>query len=137
MNYWLVKTEPDEYSYDMLEKDGRTVWQGVRNPQALKFMREMKPGDRVLIYHTGKEKQIVGLAEAVSGPHPDPDQSDEDLTVIDIIPKKRLKQPVTLAKIKSDDSLADLYLVRMSRLSVMAMPAVAFRKLLRMGGTAE
>jgi predicted RNA-binding protein with PUA-like domain len=134
MNYWLLKTEPEEYSFDMLLKEGRTVWQGVRNNQALKFMREMRPGDELLIYHTGKEKQVVGTAEAAGEPYPDPDESDESLTVVDITPKKRLKQAVPLAKIKEDKAFADLYLVRMPRLSVMPIPAAAFGKILRMGG---
>ena len=118
-NYWLLKTEPNTYSYDDLVRDGKTTWDGVTNALALKHLRSMSRGDLVFIYHTGDEKQIVGLAEVTSNPYRDPKYKDEKLAVIDINPRERLNRPVTLSEIKADRGFAQFELVRMSRLSVM------------------
>jgi predicted RNA-binding protein with PUA-like domain len=117
MAQWLVKEEPDHYGYDQLEKDRKTVWAGVRNPLAQKHLRGIKRGDRIFYYHTGKQKAVVATATAASDAYPDP--NDETLSVVDIVPGKKLARPVTLAEIKSDKSFASFPLVRMSRLSVM------------------
>jgi predicted RNA-binding protein with PUA-like domain len=117
MAQWLVKEEPDHYGYDQLEKDRKTVWAGVRNPLAQKHLRGIKRGDRIFYYHTGKQKAVVATATAASDAYPDP--NDETLSVVDIVPGKKLARPVTLAEIKSDKAFASFPLVRMSRLSVM------------------
>ena len=119
MAAWLLKTEPSDYSLDDLEREGATTWSGVSNAAALKNIRSMKPGERCFIYHTGNEKQIVGIASVASAPYPDPDSSDEKLVVVDISFDKRLKKPVTLAQIKDDPMFADWLLVRQGRLSVV------------------
>lgn len=119
MAQWLVKEEPDHYGFDQLEKDRKTVWAGVRNPLAQKNLRGIKRGDRIFYYHTGKEKAVVATAKAASDAYPDPSDSSGKLSVVDIVPEKKLPRPVTLAEIKSDKAFASFPLVRMSRLSVM------------------
>ncbi len=132
MARWLMKTEPNDYSFDDLEREGSTPWDGVRNATALIHLREMKPGDELLIYHTGKEKQAVGIAEVISVPYPDPSADDERYVVVDIEPRRRLANPVTLKEIKADPAFADFALVRISRLSVMPVPAPIWKKILSM-----
>ncbi len=134
MNYWLLKSDPQTYSYDDLEREKRTVWDGVRNNQALGFLRRMSKGDLALIYHSGKDKHIAGLAELASGPYSDPEENDEKLTVVDVRAKRRVQQAVTLAQIKADPSFADFHLVRMSRLSVMPVSAGLWKKLTKLCG---
>ncbi|HEY9869189.1 MAG TPA: EVE domain-containing protein [Candidatus Obscuribacterales bacterium] len=119
MAYWLLKTDPDTYSFDDLEREKKTVWDGVSNNLALKYLREMKKGDLALIYHTGDEKCVVGIAEIVSDPYPDPKQSDPKLAVVDIKPSRRLPRAVSLAEIKANKAFQDFLLVKMGRLSVM------------------
>ena len=119
MAQWLVKEEPENYSYDQLEHDGKTVWAGVRNPLAQKNLRSIRKGDRIFYYHTGKEKAVVGIAKATSDAYPDPANSSGKFYVVDVAPEKKLPRPVTLASIKADGSFATFPLVRMSRLSVM------------------
>lgn len=133
MAHWLVKTEPGCYNFNELLREKRTVWDGVTNPQALIFLREMKRGDDVLFYHTGKEKSVVGLARVESGPYPDPNADNEKLVVVDIEAVKAVPEPVTLKAIKADKAFADFHLVRNSRLSVMPVPKNLWQKLLRMG----
>jgi predicted RNA-binding protein with PUA-like domain len=116
---WLFKTEPSEYSYDDLERDKKTVWSGVSNSLALKHLREVRLGDEILIYHTGDEKAVVGLAEAIKEAYPDPKENDEKLVVVSIKPKRRFKRAVSLAEIKNAEALKDFDLVRLPRLSVM------------------
>lgn len=130
MAYWLLKTEPDEYSYADLEKLGRDRWNGVRNFRALANMRRMAAGDQALIYHTGKEKAIVGIAEIIAPAYPDPAGGDKRFVVVDIAPRSRLPRPVTLAEIKADPAFAAWELVRLPRLSVMPVPPDHWRRLL-------
>jgi predicted RNA-binding protein with PUA-like domain len=132
--YWIVKTEPSTYSYDDLTSQKTAVWDGVKNNLALKHLREMKPGDQVLVYHTGDEKAVVGVAEVVSLPYADPKQKDPKLTVVDLRAEGRLPRAVSLAEIKKDRAFADLALVRMGRLSVMPASADQFKRLLKLGG---
>lgn len=134
MNYWLLKSDPDEYSFDDLERDKRTTWDGVKNAQALIYLREMKKGDAALVYHSGKDKAVIGIADIVKGPFPDPEQDDEKLVVVDIKAKQRLPEPVTLAAIKADRRFAEFRLVRQSRLSVMPVTKKEWDALLKMGG---
>jgi predicted RNA-binding protein with PUA-like domain len=117
--YYLLKTEPSTYSYADLAREGRTTWDGVTNPVALKHLRAMRAGDEVLIYHTGDEKRIVGVARVVADASPDPKASDERLVVVDLVPVRPLARPVTLAEIKADPRFAGWELVRIGRLSVM------------------
>ena len=134
MNHWLLKTEPGEYSFEDLEGDGLAPWDGVKNAQALIFMRLMSRGDLAFIYHTGKEKQIVGIAEVMKAAYPDPKLDDPKRVVVDVRSKKRVAHPVTLAQIKADAAFADFHLVRMSRLSVMPVPPAIWSKLCKMAG---
>ena len=115
---WLVKEEPENYSYTTFVKDRTTVWAGVRNPVAQRNLREMKKGDRVFFYHTGKEKQIVGTATVAKTAYPDPKDKAGSLVVVELAAGKALKRPVTLAEIKADKRFADMPLVRIARLSV-------------------
>jgi len=116
---WLFKEEPEHYSLEDLFRDKRAVWSGVENNLALKHLRSVKKGDRVLYYHTGKEKAVVGVMEVVKGPYPDPARDDARFVVVDVKPVRRLDRPVSLAEIKSNRKFADFALVRISRLSVM------------------
>jgi predicted RNA-binding protein with PUA-like domain len=115
---WLVKEEPENYSYDSFVKDRTTVWAGVRNPVAQRNLREMKKGDRVFFYHTGKEKAIVGTATVSKTAYPDPKDKTGRLVVVELAAGKALKRPVTLAEIKADKRFADMPLARIPRLSV-------------------
>ena len=132
--YWILKSEPSAYAYADLERDGRTVWDGIRNAQALIHLRTMKKGDRALFYHTGDEKAIVGLAQIASDAYPDPTASDAKLVVVDLIPERALKRAVSLAEIKGDPAFAELGLVRHSRLSVVPVPPEQWKRLLAAGG---
>jgi predicted RNA-binding protein with PUA-like domain len=118
MNYFLLKTEPSEYSFEDLIKEKRAVWSGIAAAPALLHLRSMSKGDSAFIYHTGNEKQIVGIATIVSAPYPDPKADDAKLVVVDIRAAERLKRPVTLAEVKKTKALADMPLVRIGRLSV-------------------
>lgn len=132
MSYWLLKSDPETYSFNDLERDKKTVWDGVSNSLALKHIRSMKKGDAAFIYHSGEEKSIVGTVEIVSDPYPDPKQSDPKLAVIELKFKEWLKQPVTLAAIKARKEFADFALVRMSRLSVVPVTSAQWKSLLVM-----
>ena len=129
MAQWLVKEEPDHYGYEQLERDGKTVWAGVRNPLAQKHLRSIKRGDRIFYYHTGKEKSLVATAKAASDAYPDPADKEGTLFVVDIVPEKKLARPVTLAEIKSDKAFASFPLVRISRLSVMPVTDAEWAKI--------
>jgi predicted RNA-binding protein with PUA-like domain len=133
-SYWIVKTEPSTYSYDDLAGQKNAVWDGVKNNLALKHLRQMKPGDRVLVYHTGDEKAVVGVAEVTSQAYPDPKQQDPKLAVVDLRAAERLSRPVPLAEIKKERAFADLALVRIGRLSVMPASADQFKRILKLGG---
>ncbi|HWR43382.1 EVE domain-containing protein [Sporomusa sp.] len=119
MSFWLAKTEPDTFSYADLEHLKKDMWDGVRNFTAAKHIKNMHPGDLIFIYHSGKEKAIVGVAEAVSEPYPDPTSSDPRFVTVDVIPRHRLTRPVTLREIKALPNFSNWELVRQSRLSVM------------------
>jgi predicted RNA-binding protein with PUA-like domain len=119
MAIWLLKTEPSVYSYDDLVRDKETMWDGVTNNTALKHIREIKKGDIALIYHTGDERQWVGIATVTKGYYVNPEHDDPKLAVCDVKAKQKLKQPVTLAQVKAHPKLKDWDLVRLGRLSVM------------------
>ena len=127
--YWLLKTEPSTFSFSDLEKQGKTVWDGVTNNLALKHLRSAHQGDFALIYHTGDEKAVVGVAEILSDPYPDPKKKDSKLMVVDLKAKQKLSRPVTLSEIKSDPNFADFPLVRLPRLSVMPVSESQWKRL--------
>jgi predicted RNA-binding protein with PUA-like domain len=120
MNYFLAKTDPKTYSIDDLEREKRTVWDGVANAQAVRAIREMRPGDRVFIYHSGGLSSVVGIAIVKSQPHDDP--KNPKSAVVDLEFAGRLEPPVTLAEIKQSKSFEDWALVRQGRLSTMVAP---------------
>lgn len=132
MAYWLLKTEPDNYSYFDLQKDGNTVWDGVNNPLALKHLRTMEIGDLALIYHTGKERQIVGVAEIISKPYANPALDDAKRVVVDVQAIRKVTQPVTLAKIKQDANWENFDLLRLPRLSVVPVSELHWQRLLEL-----
>ena len=134
MGYWLFKSDPDTYGYDHLEKDKQTVWDGVSNPVALRNLRSAKKGDTVLIYHTGAEKALIGLAEITREAYPDPKQKNEKLAVVEIKALRRLKKHPTLADVKAREEFADFALVRLPRLSVMPVNDAQWKLLMKMSG---
>jgi predicted RNA-binding protein with PUA-like domain len=122
VNYWLAKQEPSSYDMDSLEKERKTVWDDVHNNLALKHMRQMKKGDLVFFYHTGAQKQVMGIMEITSDPYPNPKEKNPRFIVVDVKFKKRLARPVTLGEIKGNKKFANWDLLRISRLSVMPVP---------------
>ena len=133
MNYWLVKTEPDTFSWDDLVRDKKTVWDGVRNFQARNNLKAMKVGDLAFFYHTGDEKAIVGIGKIIKDGYPQP--KDKDWLAVDIAPDKKLKKPVTLAQIKADKRLSNMVLVKASRLSVQPVKAEEFSLIVALSDT--
>ena len=134
MNHWLLKCEPDhDYSYQDLENDGQTYWDGVTNNWALKFIREVKKGDKAFIYHTGKERRVTGVANVISDPYPDPDANNEKLVVFDLTPDHAFANPVTLKQIKEDGRFDEFHLVKFGRLSVMPVSKEYWDMILDMG----
>lgn len=134
-NYWLVKTEPSSYSYDDMAREQTAVWDGVKNPVAIRNLKAMHPGDQVLVYHTGDEKAVVGWATVVSAPYPDP--KTQGLVVVDLKAHRRLPKPVTLAQIKADKTFADLPIVKQGRLSVSPVTAPQWKRVLQLSGTED
>lgn len=134
MAAWLVKTEPSTYSFADLERDRKTVWDGVSNPVALKHLAAIRKGDTVFVYHTGDEKQVVGVASAASDPYPDPKLGDPRRKVVELAAGKPLPRPVTLATVKADAVLETWELARLPRLSVMPLDETQHRRLLKLAG---
>ena len=133
MNYWLVKSEPNTFSWDDLVRDKKTVWDGVRNFQARNNLKNMKKGDLAFFYHSGEDKAIVGIGKIVKEGYPEP--KDNNWIAVDIASDKKLKKPVTLAQIKADKRLADMVLVRASRLSVQPVKADEFDLIMALSET--
>lgn len=139
MHYWLMKTEPSTFSFDDLVRDKRTKWDGVRNFQARNNMKAMKKGDHVLIYHSVVGKACVGIAEVSKEHYPEPTKGPEgrskksDWVLVDLIPVKALKKPVTLEDIKAKPALKEIKLIRQSRLSVMPLTKAEFETIVKMG----
>jgi predicted RNA-binding protein with PUA-like domain len=136
MNGWLVKQEPEDYSWADLVKDRQTAWTGVRNFQARNNLRAMKEGDPVLFYHSGSGKEIVGVARVARAAYPDPTASDGDWNCVDLAPVKALKRPLPLGEIKADPVLKEMALVKQSRLSVMPVTPEQFARILKLGASA-
>ncbi|WP_286756479.1 EVE domain-containing protein [Roseivirga sp. UBA838] len=132
MNYWLIKSEPNTYSYDDLVQKGQDHWDGVRNYQARNNLKAMKPGDLALFYHSVNEKAVVGIAECVSEHYPDPTTDDDRWVVVDFVPKQKLKKPVFLEDIKQESLLSEMVLVKNSRLSVQPVKKEEFDQILKM-----
>ena len=135
MNYWLVKSEPEAYSWATFVKDKRAAWTGVRNFQARNNLRGMKRGELVLFYHSVSDKHVIGLARVEKEFYPDATAEDGDWSCVDLVPVKALTQPVTLEQIKTDKVLADLPLVKQSRLSVTPLSEAQFKRVLVLGRT--
>ncbi len=133
MNYWLVKSEPFKYSWDQFVKDGKTIWDGVRNYAARNNLRTMAKGDKVFFYHSNEGLAIVGIAEVAKTAYQDPTTDEEAWVVVDLKPVKALKTPVTLAEIKATKELAEMQLVKLGRLSVSAVTEKEYNLILKMG----
>lgn len=131
MNHWLMKTEPDTFSWDDLIRDKKAGWDGVRNFQARTHLKNMKKGDEAFFYHTGDEKAIVGIAKVTKEHYPDP--GDNAWVAVEIVPVKKLKKPVTLAQIKADKRLSNMVLVKASRLSVQPVTSEEFDMIVALG----
>ncbi len=129
MAYWLLKTEPDEYSWDQLAQDKKTRWDGVTNALALKHIRTMKKGDLALIYHTGDERAAVGVAEITTDAYPDPAEKNERIVVVDLKARRELDRPITLAEFKQDKAFAGWDLLRIGRLSVVPVPTALWERI--------
>lgn len=132
-NRWILKSEPTTYSHADLTREGTTVWDGVRNAAALIHLRAMRRGDQVMVYHSGAEKAVVGLATVASDPYPDPAAGDPRWAVVQLAAGPALASPVPLAALKADPAFADLGLVRISRLSVMPVSAAQWRRIRSLG----
>ena len=132
MNYWMVKQEPDSYSYDDFVKDGKTDWTGVRNYQARNNLNAMKKGDKVLFYHSTTGKEVVGTAKVTKPAFPDPTADDAKWVAVELTPDKKFKKPVTLAQIKANLALANIGLLRQSQLSVISLTKDEFDEILSM-----
>ena len=134
-SYWLVKQEPEAYSWDDFVKEGETYWDGVRNYQARNNLRAMKKGDMVFFYHSVSGKEVVGIARVTKDHYPDPTAKEGDWSVVDLAPAKQMKKAVTLAQIKDQKSLENIALIKQSRLSVMPITESEFRCILNLGET--
>ena len=132
MNYWMVKQEPDSYSWDDFVKDGKTDWTGVRNYQARNNLRDMKVGDKVLFYHSNIGKEVVGIAKVTKAAFPDPTADDEKWVAVELSPVKPLKKPVGLGQMKENLALSELKLIRQSQLSVLPVTKDEFEEILSM-----
>ena len=133
--FWLVKQEPESYSWDAFVKEGRTAWTGIRNFQARNNLRAMKKGDPVLFYHSGESKEVVGIARIAKEAYPDPTATEGDWSGVDLVSVKALKNPVTLGVIKADNALKEIPLIRNSRLSAMPLTETQFNRILELGET--
>jgi predicted RNA-binding protein with PUA-like domain len=134
--FWLLKSEPETYSIDQLKKDKRTHWNDVRNFQARNYLKRMKQGDIALIYHSGDDKSVVGIAQVVKTAYPDPEPTDPNTewVQVDIEFVETLKRPVALSTLKATEELAQLMLIRQSRLSVMPVEEAHYKKIRQLGG---
>ncbi|MFW6059074.1 MAG: EVE domain-containing protein [Phycisphaeraceae bacterium] len=134
MNHWLVKSEPETWSWDQQVAAGTTEWDGVRNAQAQNNMKQMRKGDRVLFYHSGKQKAVVGIAKVARAAYPDPADGTGKYVLVDLKAVEPLAEPVTLKAIKGEAKLGHLALVRQPRLSVMEVDEPAYKRICGMGG---
>ncbi|RPI16765.1 MAG: EVE domain-containing protein [Ignavibacteriae bacterium] len=133
MNYWLLKTEPSVYSFDMLEKDKQTIWDGVTSPGGLFQIKQVRKGDLAFIYHTGDERHVVGIGEIISNPYIDPKSGNPKHYVFDVKPKIKLKRMVSLEEIRANKKFKDSRLLKEQRLSVQPMPEDLWNLIIEMG----
>ena len=133
--FWLVKQEPESYSWTDFVKEGNAAWTGIRNFQARNNLRAMKKGDAVFFYHSGESKEVVGIARVCKEAYPDPTATEGDWSGVDLVPLKALKKPVTLGVIKADKALKEILLIRNSRLSAMPLTETQFNRILELGET--
>jgi len=132
VSYWLLKTEPNSYSWDDLARDKKTRWNGVTNALALKHIRSMKKGDLAIIYHTGDERAAIGIAQITTNPYPDPSEKDERVVVVDLKAKRKLNRPILLAEFKTDNAFAGWDLLRIGRLSVVPVPSPMWERIAKL-----
>ena len=132
VNYWLAKQEPKSYNFSILKKDKKTIWDGVHNNLALKYINNMKKGDLIPFYHSGDEKQVVGIMEVSSKPYSNPEETNERFVVVDVKYKKELQHPVTLSEMKKQKKFKNWELIRISRLSVMPVPKEIWNSIIKM-----
>ncbi len=132
VNYWLAKQEPKSYNFSILKKDKKTIWDGVHNNLALKHINNMKKGDLILFYHSGDEKQVVGIMQVSSKPYSNPEETNERFVVVDVKYKKELQNPVTLSEMKKQKKFKNWELLRISRLSVMPVPKEIWNSIIKM-----
>ncbi len=137
MPYWLIKSEPDSYSWDQLVKDKKTRWEGVRNFAARNHLKAMKKGDKVFYYHSNTGTEIVGIAEVIKEHYQDPTSEDANWVVVDVKPVKKLRQPVTLSQVKNDGRLKEMALIRLSRLSVQPVTEQEWEIIMELAGEAS
>lgn len=137
MAHWLMKSEPETYSWQRLVKEGRTGWDGVRNNQAAQNLRAMKKGDKAFFYHSGDDKEIVGVMEVTKEAYPDPGDEAGRFVMVDVKPLQPLPKPVTLAQVKAEPALSHMLLVRNSRLSVSPVDDKAWKLIAKLGGLKE
>ena len=134
MAYWLVKSEPSKYSWDQFQKDGKTVWDGIRNYAARNNLRAMKNGDEVLFYHSNEGLEIVGIAKVIKEHYQDPTTDETAWLVVDLKPSKKLKKPVSLVQMKEDKRLAKMDLLRLGRLSVQSVKEDEWKVIMELAG---
>lgn len=134
MNYWLVKSEPFKYSWETFQKDGKTTWDGVRNYAARNNLQAMKKGDKVFFYHSNEGLEIVGIATVIKEAYQDPTTEEKAWVVVDLAPHKKLKKPVTLKQVKAEQLLANMALLRLSRLSVQPVTALEWKAVMKLAG---
>lgn len=132
VNYWLAKQEPSSYNFEKLKTEKKTTWDGVHNNLALKHINNMKKGDQIMFYHSGDQKQIVGIMEVISKPYSNPKESNKRFVVVDVKYKKQLSKPVTLSEIKKQKKFQNWELLRISRLSVMPVPKNIWDSIIKM-----
>jgi len=137
MNYWLIKSEPFKYSWDQFEKDQQTFWDGVRNYQARNSLREMNFGDLCLFYHSNEGKEVVGIAEVIKESYQDPTSTDPNWVVVDIRPHSKLKNPISLAQMKSEERLSKMGLLKQPRLSVIKLTKQEFDTIIELSDNAK
>ncbi len=133
MNYWLVKSEPAAYSWQRFQREGKAIWDGVRNYQARNNLKEMKKGDLVLFYHSVSEKKVIGIAKVVKEHYPDPTADTPKWVVVELVPENQLSSPVSLEAIKKDERLENVALIKQSRLSVMPLKREEFDAIVQLG----
>ena len=134
MSYWLLLADPETYGFDQLEKDGKTIWDGIAGSLAQKHLRSVQKGDRALIYHTAPDKSVIGSARVLSNSYPDPKDVTGKLVVVDVQAERRFPKPVSLASLRENQKLAGMTFLKIQRIAVSPVGEAEFSEILRMGG---